>query len=56
MEAHIGRSKRNINANENHCMPQVVIDVTNISGQWESLVNEAEHCLLCLALMMKMNL
>ncbi len=41
--------------NNNNKVPQLVIDVVNVSGQWESLLEETEHCHLCLALMKKMN-
>ncbi len=41
--------------NINNGVPQSVVDVVNVSGRWESLLDEAEHCRLRLALMKKMN-
>ncbi len=43
------------NNNINNKVPQSVIDVVNVSRQWESLLEKTENCHLCLALMRKMN-
>ncbi len=44
-----------IKENRNLCVLQAVLDVINISGQWETLKDKTEHCCFYLALMKKMN-